>query len=81
MRQASLFELLGPTEPRRPPTWDDVQKHRAHLEDRIVPCDRCGRFGFDEEGRCLNTPERFGYPVNQGDGTCLKHYIVWDEES
>lgn len=78
MRQASIFDLLGP---ERPPNWDDVQKGRARLEDRVEPCDRCGSYGFDAQGRCLNTPERYAWSVNQGDGTCIKRYIVWNEET
>lgn len=76
-RQATIFDLL---EPERQPAWDDVRKGLAHLEDRVEPCDRCGLFGFDAEGRCLNVPERYAHPCNRGDGTCRKHYIVWNEE-
>lgn len=59
------------------PGWDDVHAGTARLVDRREPCDRCGMFGLDAEGRCLNTPDRYARPCNQGDGTCVRHYIEW----
>ena len=71
--QLSLFEDRTHT-----PTWDDVHASRALLVDRIVPCYHCYTHWHD--GRCWNTPDRFGYPMNQGDGTCRRHFIVWPED-
>lgn len=59
------------------PGWADVHAGTARLVDRREPCDRCEMFGLDAEGRCLNTPDRYARPCNQGDGTCVRHYIEW----
>ena len=71
--QLSLWEDRTHT-----PTWDDVHAGRAVLIDRVVPCDHCDVHWW--HGRCDNTPDRYAYPMNQGDGTCKQHYIVWPED-
>ena len=68
--QLSLWDV-----PDRSPSWDDVDHGRAVLVGRVVPCDHCETHW--RHGRCDNTPERFGYPRNRGDGTCRQHFIVW----
>lgn len=73
--QLPLFAL----HPDRTPTWDDVHEGTARLVDRIEPCDHCesAPVSYWIDGECWNTPERFAYPMNNGDGTCTHHYIEW----
>lgn len=70
------LSLFGCRDKVQSPGWDDVSKGKAHLVDRIVPCDHCHTHWHDE--KCWNTPDRYAYPMNQGDGTCKKHFIEWD---
>ena len=72
--QLTLDLFLRPS-----PTWDDVQKGRAALVDRIEPCDRCesSPMSFWRGGRCVHTAENYAFPSNMGDGTCRRHYIEW----
>ena len=64
-------------EPKRGnPTWEDVQKGRAHLVDVIEPCDRCAIFW--RSGRCTHTADNYAFPKKRPNGMCLKHRIVWN---
>lgn len=71
MIQLSLFA------PQRSPTWEDVQKGRAHLVDKIEPCDHCHMFW--RGGHCTHTADNYAFPKKRQSGMCLKHYIVWND--
>ena len=66
------------TERTHPATWDDVHRGDALLVTRTVPCDHCYTHWHD--GRCDNTPDRYAFPMSNGDGTCDRHFTVWPEE-
>ena len=71
--QLSLWEYRAHT-----PQWHDVDHGRAVIVDRIEPCDHC--WTHWHHGVCDNTPDRYAFPMNRGDGTCKRHYIVWPED-
>lgn len=60
----------------RPPTWDDVQKGRAHVVERIEPCDKCVDY-FKGEA-CTHTADRYAYPKVRDGGMCAKKYLAWN---
>lgn len=69
MSQLSLFAQF------HTPTWEDVQKGRAVLVDRIEPCD--GESCFWWHGRCTHTKENHAFPKQRSGGMCVKHYLEW----
>lgn len=71
--QIDIFEPA----PRGTPTWDDVQKDRAHVVNVIEPCDHCMMFW--QGGRCTHTAENYAFPKKRPNGMCLKHRIVWND--
>jgi len=70
------FDLFDQQEVRGNPSWDDVQKGRAHLVDAIEPCDRCTMFW---RGECTHTAENYAFPKKRPNGMCLKHRLVWND--
>lgn len=74
----TAFDLFTDKPKKRPqPTWDDVQKGRAELVDRIEPCE--GEECQFWRGECTHTAENFGYPKKRPNGMCLVHYIEWKD--
>lgn len=72
--QLDIFEPA----PRGTPTWDDVHKGRAHLVDRIEPCEHDDCM-YWQGGQCVHTAENYGFPKKRPNGMCLKHFIVWSD--
>jgi len=60
------------------PTWDDVQKGRAHLVDVIEPCDS-KQCMFWQGGECVHVLGKYAFPKKRPNGMCLKHRIVWSD--
>ena len=67
--QLSLFDS------QRTPTWDDVQKGRAVLVDRIGECegDSCAFW----HGGCTHTKDNYAFPKKRPNGKCLQRYLEW----
>lgn len=66
--QLSLFTYT------RNPTWDDVQKGKARLVERIEPCDnKCMFF----RGNCTHTADNYAFPRYRGNGKCVQRFIEW----
>lgn len=79
--QLGFWLFIEPEKPKGSPTWDDVQKKRAHVQYRYEPCDRCEGdwYSFWDGDRCTHVKGRFGYPKLQDDGTCRRAYHVWGQ--
>lgn len=67
--QLSLFPHTGS------PTWDDVQKGRAVLVDRIERCN--GKTCMFFRGKCTHVKGRYAFPKYRGNGKCVQHFIEW----
>ena len=64
--------------PPRHPTWEDVQKGRARVVDRVEPCDKCA--DYYRAGRCTHTVDNYAYPRFRPGGMCVKHYLDWSTD-
>lgn len=73
------IEQQEPVTPDRSPTWDDVQKGRAHVVYRFEPCDKCETeaVSFWNGEKCTHVKGNYAYPKKQPDGTCRKAYHAW----
>lgn len=77
--QVALDLFTEPEYPARPPTWEDVQKGRAHVAYRYEACDKCAGAPvcyWDGE-KCTHVKGNYAYPKKQPDDTCRKCYIAW----
>jgi len=67
---------------RHAPTWEDKQKGRAVLVDRVELCEvKQGRScQFWRGDRCTHVRGAYAFPKKQPNDTCIKHFLVWGDE-
>jgi len=70
------------------PTWDDVQKKRAHVVYRYEACDKCAgepvSYWDANKRECMHVKGRYAYPKRITRGgwhgwLCRKTYLDWGE--